>query len=410
MMALSFSTICTVLLLLSIAYTLRIYLAGLIWTGFYQYGIERASDIQTKARLYSTLGKWDERIEIDKNREFMSSVFDYTLVDRMFSPVDDLLDFLDGIDALSNAGMPDVALVHLKENYNPTSPVETSTKQRYVDLLESQKAIMNERSDYIELALKEAMRVKFADNVDPFIYIRYFTLILLGELFAVFYTWILKRDRKKCMIFSVVFMASSIWYFVYLGATPLNRFLSVTAISSMAESLVFTPMEAAHRPSPNLERARQIFIKYPYRYEDLVTHQALGLMANILIKELKRCNYPRPSFENEIEYCKSANRVAQTIADMIDADHSDAYQTERDNWYWDVLMAMQQEIDWLQVPDPKQGRVDSDFLRITMNKWLTKVLDSEGISKEEDEKLSQSVHSMTEIIKNVSSDNGAHEL
>lgn len=390
-MALSVSTTCLILLLMSSLYVLRIYIAGLFWTGFYQRGIENASDLKTKARLYSSLGQWNERIQIDNKRGFMTSVFDFTYDNRMFSPVEDLLDFLDGIDALSNAGLPEVALAHLNDNYNPPSPIEAATKQRYIQMLENQKALMLERSEYIQLALKEAERLKFADDVDPFIYFRLFSFVILGQLIAVIYFWLSKKEKRKCILLSLTFVASSIWYFVYLGATPLNRFLSVAALTSTAESLFFTPMEAAHRPSPDLERARQIFIQYPYRYEDLWTHQALGLMANILLKEVKRCNYPRPSVENEIQFCVSANNVAHTIADMIDADHSTEFQQERDSWYWDILDAIQQEIDWLQLPDASNANnlngIDSNFLRISMEKWLNKMLDSERIDEVDNKNL-----------------------
>jgi hypothetical protein len=380
-MALSVSTTFTVLLLISALYVLRIYIAGLFWTGVYQRGIEKATDLKTKARLYSSLGKWDERVQIDKKRGFLTAVFDLTYEDRMFSPAEDLLDFLDGIDALSNAGLPDVALSHLNDNYNPPSPIEVATKQRYIQMLENQKTLMLERSEYIQLALKEAQRLKFADNVDPFVYFRFFSFVILGQFLTMIYLWLSAKEKRKCIVSSLIFVASSVWYFVYLGATPLNRFLSVTALMSMAESLVFTPMEAAHRPSPNLERARQIFIQYPYRYEDLCTHQAMGLMANMLLKEVRRCSYPRPHVENEIQFCISANSIAQTIADMIDADHSSEFQQERDNWYWDILEAMQQEMDGLQLPDSSnvnnRNGADSNFLRISMQKWLTKMLDSE---------------------------------
>lgn len=380
-MPLSASTIFAILLFLSGLYVLRIFITGLFWTGFYQRGIEKATDLKSKARLYSYLGKWEERIQIDEKRGFLTAVFDFTYEDRMFSPVEDLLDFLDGIDALSNAGLPDVALSHLKDDYNPPSPIEVATKQRYIQMLENQKALMVERSEYIQLALKEAQRHKFADNVDSFVYIRLFSFVILGQVIMVIYLWLSRKEKRKCILFSVILVASSVWYFIFLGATPLNRFLSVAALTSMAESLVFTPMEAAHRPSYDLERARQIFIQYPYRYEDLCTHQALGLMANMLLKEVRKCNYPRPFMENEIQYCVSANNIAQTIADMIDVDRSTEYQQERDNWYWDILEAMQQEMDWLELPDTsnanKRTGVDSNFLRMSMEKWLAKMLDSE---------------------------------
>jgi len=111
-------------------------------------------------------------------------------------------------------------------------------------------------------------------------------------------------------------------YCAYLTTSRLTRFFAASVLTFFGEDCIFTPTEAAHRSSSHLEQARQIFLKYPHHYDDLVTHQVLGLMTHILWKHLKKVNYPRLDEPNDIRYCNSAYAVAQTIANMLDTDQS----------------------------------------------------------------------------------------
>jgi len=64
-------------------------------------------------------------------------------------------------------------------------------------------------------------------------------------------------------------------------------------------------------------------------------------MTHILWKQLKRCNYPRPDEPNDIRYCKSAYAVAQTLANMLDADQSAEYSPEKKFWHQEILLAIE---------------------------------------------------------------------
>jgi len=138
------------------------------------------------------------------------------------------------------------------------------------------------------------------------------------------YLWIRQRKQKtwRFVFLPLVFIFLMGMYCAYLSTTRLARFFAASPLTFFGEDCIFTPTEAAHRSSSHLERARQIFLKYPHHYDDLVTHQVLGLMTHILWEQLKRCNYPRPDEPKDIRYCKSAYAVAQTIVNMLDADYS----------------------------------------------------------------------------------------
>jgi len=161
------------------------------------------------------------------------------------------------------------------------------------------------------------------DDVDPLVYTRYSTFILVLQHCNVTYLWIRQREQKtRRFVFTLVFIFSMGMHCAHLTTTRLTRFLAASTLTSFGEAFIFTPTEAAHRSSLHLERARYIFFKYPHHYDDLAAHQVLGLMTHILWKQLKRCNFPRPDEPNDIRYCKSAYEVAQTIANMLDADQS----------------------------------------------------------------------------------------
>ena len=162
-------------------------------------------------------------------------------------------------------------------------------------------------------------------------------------------------------------------------------------LSSFGEAFIFTPTEAAHRSSSHLERARQIFLKYTHHYDDLVTHQVLGLVTHILWKELKRCNYPRPDALNDIQYCKSAYAVAQMIANMLDAEQSAEDSPEKKFWNQFALRLKKMRnmehpslsLDgilgflWEKVGMVVTDALDSEYIRNRMDEWLDDILQDE---------------------------------
>lgn len=389
------ATISALFLVCIVAYLYKIQIASLFWTGFYQRAIENTNDARRKARLYSFLGEWDKRVEIDEENGFMDGAFDFTYAHvqdgKHMIPFDELLDFLDGIDALSNSGKPQKAMSYLAK-YEPATDIEKTTKDRYMKILVHQTELMDVQETYIQLAIEHVEEMSFADDVDPLIYTRYSTLIILLQLCNVIYLWIRPREQKmKRFGFTLVFIFSTGMYCAYLTTTLLTRFLAASTLTSMLEAFIFTPTEAAHRSSPHLERARQLFLKYPYDYDDLLTHQVLGLMTHILWNQLKRCNYPRPDEPYEIRYCKSAYAVAQTIANMLDADESAEDSPEMNFWHQEILMAIEENVEH-GVPEFSLGRftliltgestdggavLDSEYIRKRMDEWLDDILQDE---------------------------------
>lgn len=402
------ATICSLFLVSIVAYLCKIQIASLFWTGFYQRAIENTNDARRKGRLYSFLGEWDKRVEIDEENGFMEGAFDFTYAHSAHAqdgkhmiPVDELLDFLDGIDALSNSGKPQKAMSYMAK-YDPASDIEKTTKERYMKVLAHQTELMDKQEAYIQLAVGQVEKMSFADDVDPLIYTRYSTFILLLQLCNVIYLWIRQREQKmRRFVFTLVFIFSMGMYCAYLTTTRLTRFLAASTLTSFGETLMFTPTEAAHRSSSHLERARQIFLKYPHDYDDLVTHQVLGLMTHILWKQLKRCNYPRPDESNDIQYCKSAYAVAQTIANMLDADQSAEDSPEKKFWHQEIRIAIEENVDhgepesflgwstWILMGDSTDGgaALDSEYIRNRMDDWLDDILQDELDDKKQ--KLSQ---------------------
>jgi len=399
-MALSRKTTAAMLILVSlVSYLYKIQIASLFWTGFYLKALKRTSDTKKKARLYSFLGEWDKRVEIDEENGFMEGAFDYTYTyskDEKLPPVDELLNFLDGIDALSNAGNPEKALAYMGK-YDPTTHLEKATKQRYMELLTQQQSLIHDQQEYLELALRQVEKMKFADDVDPLIYIRYSSYIIMGQLCHLIYLWHQQKERRmRRVFFSIVFLFTSVLYWIS-GTTRLTRSLTASTLVSFGEDFFLTTSEAAHRPSSHLERARQLFVKYPYHYDDLVTNQVLGLMTHIFWKELRRCNYPRPDNSNDFQYCKSAYLVGQTIADMLDADQSAKDSLENSFWNQEILMAIQEHVEqissdsffgwytWLLNGGSTIDSVelDSEYIRNSLDQWFDEITQDESEQKEQ---------------------------
>ena len=146
------ATISALFLVCIVAYLYKIQIASLFWTGFYQRAIENTNDARRKARLYSFLGEWDKRVEIDEENGFMDGAFDFTYAHvqdgKHMIPFDELLDFLDGIDALSNSGKPQKAMSYMAK-YDPASDIEKTTKDRYMKVLAHQTELMNAQSQWM---------------------------------------------------------------------------------------------------------------------------------------------------------------------------------------------------------------------------------------------------------------------
>ena len=383
-----------------IGYLYKIQIASLFWTGFYLKALKGTNDTKKKARLYSLLGDWDKRVEIDEKNGSMEGAFDfdytYTKDGKQLPPMDELLKFLDGIDALSNAGNPEKALAYMHK-YDPISDIEKATKKRYMELLVHQKSLIHKQDTYLQLALRQVEMMKFADDVDPLIYIRYSTFFIVGQLCHLIYMWLHQNERKmRRIVFFIIFLLSSVLYWVS-GSTRLTRSLTASTLISFGEEFILTPTEAAHWPSPHLERGRQIFLKYPYHYDDLITNQVLGLMTHIFRKELKKCNYPRPDTQNDFQYCTSAYMVGHTIADMLDADQSAEDSLEKEFWKQEISMTIQENVEHVHASDSFLGwctwisnggssvdhaELDSKYIRNSLDPWFDEITQDELEQKE----------------------------
>ena len=156
------------------------------------------------------------------------------------------------------------------------------------------------------------------------------------------YLWLRQRvQRTQRFAFTLVFIFSMGMYCTYLTTTRLTKFLAASTLTSFGEAFIYNPTEIANRSSLHLERARRIFLNYPNHYDDLVTHQVLGLMIHIL----NTCNYPRLDEANDIPYCKSAYAVAKTIANMSDAHQSAEDSPEKKFWHQKILMAIEENVE-----------------------------------------------------------------
>lgn len=372
-----------------LCYLNRIDISALFWTGFYSNAIQGTDDPKLQARFYFALGQWDKRVEIDEKYGFVEASLDYTYHDGQLQTEKmlDFLDFLDSIDSLIGVGKTELAMKYV-EKYDATTAIEKESIQRVVDIVDYQKVLMDEKELYVQAALDILQDFKFADGIDPHIYMRYFSFLQFFQLCYLFSTWLFKRGRKLLILQMLSFFASSAYFIVYTSLPPLERFLSASTITTFGTSFLLPPIDAAHRENPSLERARQIFLKYPYNYEDLLTYQATNLMSQILWRELKRCNYPKNPDRNEIEPCISAHRVGLTIAKMIEVDETTEYFQQRDFWHQDIRMALDEEVLNISTvwPGPLHFFLESyieplepDYIRNAMNHWILDILRKEHI-------------------------------
>jgi hypothetical protein len=372
-----------------ICYLNRLDIVALFWPGFYSLAIEKTDDPKLHARFYFALGEWDKRVEIDEKYGFISASLDYTYhgtqlhTEKML----DFLDFLDSIDSLIGVGKTELAMKYVQK-YDPSTQIEQESIDRVIDILEYQEELMKEKKEYIEVAVDLLQDFKFAHDTDSHIYIRYFSFALLFQMCYLIHTWFLSNRTKNRFLFQMlIFFASSAWFIFYTSLPPLERFLTASTISTYGISVLLPPSDAAHRDNPSLERARQIFLKYPYNYEDLLTYQAMNLMSQVFWRELKRCNYPQTSNENELDSCLSAHKVGHEIATMIEVDESTKYFQHREFWYQDVRIALEEEVlntvsTWprpLFYVDSNIEPLQPDFIRTTMNDWLISILQDGNI-------------------------------
>lgn len=371
------------LLGLGVLYTYRIAIAGLFYTGVYVKTIEIRKDPRKIGRLYSLLGQWDKRVQIDQESEFMKNAFDFTYttqpnanpMDQLPGDFEELLDFLDGIDALSNAGHPLIALEYMKL-YKPLTDIEKTTKNRYVSMLQNQQKMIERQRHYLGLAIDRLKQLKFADVEDPFIYYRTSTFFVTAEILFGLYLFRKYTDNTYRILVGSVVLCSVGIYIISSGFTPVGKQMTSATFGTYLESWIMTPVEYVHRPSRALERARQLFIKYPFHHDDMKTHQALGLMTHILKRQLSRCKYPRPNNSDDFQFCTSAYDVALTIADMIEADNTKSdFSSERSFWNSQIE---------LMITDA-MGNVDKSFLTKLIPKIHVHLSNPNDVKIDEDE-------------------------
>ncbi len=480
------------------------------WTGFLQYGIERAGGgtntsasasasttsahddhhhghPQTQATLYTMLEEWDKRVEIDVKYDFFSSrLSNHTYANDDNDDDDDFVDddddddfvddddddddfvdddddddfvdddddddfvdddddddndamkmeydseldlgleddrdyiyFLDGILAMSNNGEPDKAIQYLKR-YNPATTTQKKGIEANIELMEYHKKIIHHQKEYIQLAIDLLETYEFSDSVpNPHIYFDYVTFFELAQMVLLWYTYRYRRgDRPKkrmtfLMVQSLTLLITSILHLTLLSVTHLERLLFEIPYKTLLSSLIFTDAEIAHKPSVTLERARQIFIKYPYVHDDLCSHKVMSLMYQVMSREVTRCNHPNPHphphphppmknigsdddddhelrsqddeiNDDDIEPCKSTHRVIHTIADMIDI-YDDAsfsictaigYTDTLDFWYTNIDYAIE-----IGVTPSSSSTLDqtydmkrSDRMRAIVDDWLQNII------------------------------------
>lgn len=377
-----------------VGYLHRLDFLALFWTGFYYISLEKTDDPKEKARLYFLLGDWEKRVELDKKHGFISTTLHYTqhhtgtgklYADQMVML--EFLYFLDSIDSLIGVGEAALALKFARK-YNPSTNIEEESINRIIEILENQIELIREQKDYIEIATDVLRNVKLDDVDDPGIYFRYSSFILLGQAFFMVRAWYQNRISKRYLYLQIlVLFFSLLWFLFFNGIPPLERFLTVSTIVTFGKSFLLPPSDAAHWPCPNLERSRQFFLKYPYNYEDLSTRQSLNLLSQVFSLQLKKCNYPVRSEENEIESCYSAHKLAYAIAKMMEVDKSRDFLQHRDLWYADIRITLEEEVlknvsIWpgqLYFSNTDLEPLQADYIRKTIDEWLLTILQGENI-------------------------------
>jgi len=97
---------------------------------------------------------------------------------------------------------------------------------------------------------------------------------------------------------------------------------------------------------------------------------------------LKKGNFPRPDEPNDIRYCNSAYAVAQTIANMLDADQSAEDSPEKKFWHQEIRIAIEENVEhgapetvlgwsnWILMGESTDvgAALDLEFIRNRMDK------------------------------------------
>lgn len=361
-----------------------------LWTGLLQYGIDTADHPVYKARFYALLEDWEKRVEIDEKHMFFSKRLNTE--SDFLSGEDEFIHFIEGIDALSNNGEPEKAITYLSQ-FSPTTGDESKQIETLLDLMSDHRDLKKAQKKYVQWATDLLQEYKFAEDVtNPYVYVCYFSFFVVGQVILLWYSIIVKSKKTRIFGQSFVLLFSSIAYGSYLGSTQLTRILSFEIpIYSVGESIIFSDVERAHRPSKSLERARQIFLKYPFQYDDLLMHVPMHLMSQVMHRELRKCNHPNVSMHEpeSLVHCKSAHNIAHTIAFMMEANESQEYLDLLHFWYDRIEIILQVEvlpyIDELSASLDRQSHSIMSspvHLRTVFDDWINQAEDDFDVAVE----------------------------
>jgi hypothetical protein len=360
-----------------------------LWTGLLQYGIDTADHPVYKARYYALLEDWEKRVEIDEKHKFFSKRLNTG--SDFLSGEEEFMHFIEGIDALSNNGEPEKAIQYLAQ-FSPTTGGESEEIEMLLDFMNDHRDLMNIQKKYVQLATDILEEYEFAEDVtNPHVYVCYFSFFVVGQVILLWRAIIIKSKKTWIWGQSFFLLFSSIAYGSYLGSTQLTRLLSFEIpIYDLSKSIILNNVERAHRPSNSLERARQIFLKYPFQYDDLLVHVPMHLMSQVMHRELSKCNHPIVSMHEpeSLVSCKSAHKIVQTIALMMEANESQDYIYLLDFWYDRIELILQAEvspyIDQLSARQNYSTRIMSDpeNLRTVIDDWIHQVEDEFHVAVE----------------------------
>ena len=139
-------------------------------------------------------------------------------------------------------------------------------------VLAHQTELMDAQETYIQLAVGQVEKMNFADYVDPLLCSRYSTLIIVLQLYNVMYAALQCyalvdqskgiENAKVCLYPRLHLLDGNVLCISHHDPTH-EVFGGIYAYFLWRG---FNLSAAAHQSSTHLERARQIFLKYPQHY------------------------------------------------------------------------------------------------------------------------------------------------